>query len=302
MHAGHLLEATDCAIESYNASNTKIDSPVAQAFTLKGLYLAHIGFPGRAINLLRQSLWLRPDDRYTAEGMALALEDKYAPLPKRVEPGRIIIGLGSGRSGSSSITNLLNSQKDSHIAHEAPPRMGWSQDHNRLAVHMRRFNILRQYHGFVGDVSHWWLPYAEQMLEQDVNICFVAMQRNKEATVNSYLKIKGYQGNNKSGAINHWIEHDGTFFEKNIWDEAYPKFDVDNLPDALSMYWDTYYEECTDLQQRYPDRFRIFETERLEDSSYQLDILKFCGFENPVLEKEVRLNAAGSVEDGAKLV
>lgn len=301
LEEGRLLNAADVAMTLNKESNGEIVDPVAESFSIKGFYLAIRGKPKSAVNCFRQALWVDPANRYAADGLAMALEDRFHFLEETPVKGRIIIGMGTGRSGSASLTRLLRKQKDSSFAHEYPPRMGWDKQPQRLDTHFRRFNILRRYNAFVGDVSHWWLPHVEEVLELHEDVRFVAMQRNKEKTIESFLSIKWFKGVDAPGAVNHWVDHDGTFFKENAWDDAYPKYDVSDLPTALGMYWEDYYGTCEELQKKYPDTFRIFRTEELGDRKYQSRILQFCGFDGGVTIPNLQLNKSGSIDDGAEM-
>ena len=61
------------------------------------------------------------------------------------------------------------------------------------------------------------------------------MQRDKEQTVSSFLKIKGY---GIKGSLNHWTDHDGKYWRKNIWDKTYPKYATNSIKIAIEKYWD----------------------------------------------------------------
>ncbi len=298
---GHVLKAAEVAMTLHKESKAEIDHPVAESLSIKGFYLAILGKPKGAINCFRQALWVDPTNRYAADGLSMALEDLHRSLEEMPAKGRIVIGMGTGRSGSASLTRILRKQKSSCFAHEYPPRMGWVKQPQRLEMHFRRFGILRRYNAFVGDVAHWWLPHVENILELHDDVRFVAMQRDKEMTIQSFLNIKWFKGLDVPGAVNHWVDHDGTFFAENAWDDAYPKYDASDLPTALGMYWDEYYATCEELQKRHPESFKIFMTEDLGDQKYQSRILQFCGFDGGVTVPNLHLNKSGSIDDGAEM-
>ena len=165
--------------------------------------------------------------------------------------------------------------------------MPWKIDPLRWNYHKRRFDILLNYYGFVADVSHWWLPYFDLIKESYEDVRVVALKRDQRATVQSFLKIKTIDDGRM---INHWIDHDGSFWIKNAWDSSYPKYNVQSIEEALKLYWERYYKTVDALIARYPSSVRIFPTEGLSNPAVQLDILSFCGFDNPKTIEELHLN------------
>jgi len=139
--------------------------------------------------------------------------------PRRPEPGKLIIGLGTGRNGSTSLAALLDQSEDAYITHELPPILYWSPTDAQLAFHLRRFRVLADFYAHVGDVSHWWLTCVDAIREAFPDVSFVGVRRDVDETLRSFERIKG-EGR---GAINHWQRHDGSYWSRNIWDPCYPK-------------------------------------------------------------------------------
>ena len=184
-------------------------------------------------------------------------------------------------------------QEGCYCSHEHPPRLSWKGGSSRLAFHKRRFDILRGGFKFVGDVSHWWLPYLDTLLDSDNDVRVVVMKRDRDATVDSFMKIKGGPG---KGAINHWIDHDGSFWARNIWDECYPSYDTSDMKGAIERYWDDYYGTVDSLIHRFPTSIRVFLTEQLGDPEIQAELLSFSGFMNPCLKTDLYLNKGDALD------
>jgi len=216
---------------------------------------------------------------------------------KKNSQGRLILGMGTGRSGSTSLTLLFKNQENTFSAHETPPQLPWNCEKERIDFHKKRINLLAHEHSFVADTSHWWLPYFEELVKEYPDLKAVVLKRDKPAVIKSFLKIKG---NGVKGSINHWINHDGSYYAKNMWDECYPKYDVKTTRDALGKYWDEYYETAEKLAKRFPENIQIFSIEDLNDEKGQVAILKFCGFKNPITSQDLHLNK-GTVSDGEHL-
>ncbi len=160
-----------------------------------------------------------------------------------------------------------------------------------------RFELLGELFDFVADVSHWWLPRIEDVKSRFPNFKAVILKRRKEDTVESFLRIKG---NDAKGAINHWVEHSGKYWQKNDWDPCYPSYPLNNSRVALEAYWDEYYEVSHRLSEKHHENVRVFEIEVLATEEGQREILDFCGFTNPVILDNVHANK-GTFVDGIRL-
>lgn len=225
----------------------------------------------------------------------------------------IIIGLGTGRCGTLSLANLINSQANSVCFHEINPAcMSWSGSygavfsmlqnfqsildsgpHDRLAVdltaphnitalqrlrHLEAINTL-------GEISFYYLPYVEQIVNDFPTVKFPCLRRAREATVKSYEQKMvvpwkrglGHFLRKRPALRNHFVSHDGNQWARDVmWDKCYPKFNSDTLEDALEQYWDYYYKEASRLARKYP-QVRIFEMEDLNQRQTQAELLEFCG-------------------------
>ena len=135
--------------------------------------------------------------------------------------GRLILGMGTGRSGSTSLTWLLQAQIGTYCSHEHPPILPWAAEVEPVLFHLRRFELMLQLFDWVADVSHWWLPLIPRIVESSPGVRIVVLKRDKAETVDSFLRMKG---GDRRGAINHWTSHDGTIWARNAWDPCYPKF------------------------------------------------------------------------------
>ena len=102
------------------------------------------------------------------------------------------------------------------------------------------------------------------------------MQRDKQETVSSFLKIKG-DGISEPLII-------GLFMMENIGDTIfgmtlYPKYKTNSLKHAIEKYWDQYYFISESLEKKFPKNFRIFNIQNFSSEKGQLEILQFCKFQ-----------------------
>lgn len=181
----------------------------------------------------------------------------------------IVIGLGSGRCGTHSLAYLLNVQQDAEVTHERFEfNLCWTGADEQVEEFLE-FCHRGTEQQLVGDVASSYLPYVEMILTRDPSVKFICLQRDRDATVSSFLQ--------KTGVSNHWKAHRGWFWKCDPWDTCFPKYNTFSKKQSLRLYWDDYYEIAGELQRRYPDNFRVFPTEALNSASGQRDILGFIG-------------------------
>ncbi|MFN3233295.1 MAG: sulfotransferase [Alphaproteobacteria bacterium] len=234
----------------------------------------------------------------------------------------IILGLGTGRSGTASLAKLLNAQADALCFHEMNPTVvrfagtprpilntinefqaildgGAPSD---LTVDLGRGVAARAYDQLcgmktvrlIGDIAFYYLTYVETIAEANPNVRFLCLKRDRDETVASWLRktsIERWPSKRLADrlatiitrepyyeATNPWMEHDGSEWAIDpIWDKCFPKFPGPTREKAAGQYWDFYYEEAEALLARLPGRFRIIETETLNDQAIQRELLAFCG-------------------------
>jgi hypothetical protein len=175
-------------------------------------------------------------------------------------------------------------------------------DPSMLTADLSRKVVLKNYEklcrmsrvSLIGDIAFYYLSYVEMIAEMNPNVRFVCLKRDKEETVQSWIRKAGIDrwlskrmGDRIASAIvrtpyhtsrNFWMEHDGTVWQLDpVWDKCFPKFKSDTIEDAISQYWDYYYEESEKLVKKLPNVFRIFATETLEQPESQADIPSYCG-------------------------
>lgn len=128
----------------------------------------------------------------------------------------IVIGLGTGRSGTASLAKLLNAQKDALCFHEMNPSCvrfyGTPRpiltsiddfqailnggDPSLLTVDLGRGVAAKAYDELctmqhvriIGDIAFYYLSYVEAIAERNPNVRFICLKRDKAATVKSWLR------------------------------------------------------------------------------------------------------------------
>lgn len=226
-------------------------------------------------------------------GLRNCLLSLIKPGPK-VTKEKLLIGLGTGRCGSTSLTGMLNTLKGSYFSHEHPSIIPWQNGEEQVDWHITRMKLLNQFYPLVGDVAHWWLPYVERIIQEHKNIYFLVLRRDKLQTIKSFETIKG--------RINHWTDHDGIKFQNNFWDPCYPKYGRNlMIASALDLYWEEYYDTCLNLIKNYPDRIKIVETAWLNEPEKIKHLLQ--EFEIDVPDQWLTMTKnVGTTNDGSNFI
>ena len=182
---------------------------------------------------------------------------------------RLVIGLGTGRCGTVSLSRLLNAQPDAQVRHELRPYLPWAVDEALLA---RKLDILRRLpgSGLVGEVGFFYLPYVIRILAAWPGARILALRRAERETVASFMV--------KTRGKNHWADHDGSQWRHDAdWDPCFPIFETGTKEQALHRYWRSYYAEVERLCVEYPSSVRLFDVEDLNKQQGVRSILDFVG-------------------------
>lgn len=160
----------------------------------------------------------------------------------------IVIGLGSGRSGTASLAHLLNSQKNAICFHEMNPSCvrfyGTPKpvlntideyqailddgEPSMLTVDLGREVAAQTYEqlvqrdkvSLIGDIAFYYLSYVDQIVERNGNVRFICLKRDKAATVNSWIKkseISRWPSKRIADRLASWITREPYYDSRNYW-------------------------------------------------------------------------------------
>jgi hypothetical protein len=219
---------------------------------------------------------------------------------RRTVPGQVVLGLGPGRSGSTSLAALLATVKNSRCTHENPPLIFWTPDDVQVQFHIRRFKFLAEYFSLVADVSHWWLNALDGFFEQFPDIKVVGMLRDVDECAKSFMIIKRFGW----GSWNHWVPYGNGIWASHSWDPTYPTYAVPDKsskkPDSakyelIARYVREYNAQLASLAARLPKQIMLVRTKDLSDPAIQIRIFDFAGVSGRVSKSKLNVH---SVTDG----
>jgi hypothetical protein len=258
-----------------------------------------LGSVERARHILRHMEHSFPTTRLRSAYMR-NLDALLGSQPKRKSPGQLVLGLGTGRCGSTMLAHLFASAEGSLVTHENPPLIFWKPEEDQIQFHLERFARLLQYHALVGDVAHWWINVIDRILLKFPDIKLIGAIRDVEECAMSFMRIKGYG----SRSLNHWVPYGTGKWLTHHWDPTYPSYKVpSNIGLSLDyfkynlvrQYISNYNNHLRTLAERLPGQILLVRTEHLSDPTVQLSIFEFLGTAGRL--SRARLNVRG-ISDG----
>jgi hypothetical protein len=190
---------------------------------------------------------------------------------------QLVLGLGAGQCGLELFADILGRQPYTRVNCQQPPLMPWDRVEGAPGIRDRLTRLLAtSRERFVGDVASFYLPYVEQAVAFDPTIRMVCLKRPADEIVAGFLAALN---RNPRTPIDHWAQHPQPPFEHHLlWSRTFPKYDVADREAGIRRYWADYYAIADELGRRFPEQFRVIDTERLTTEDGVRDVLSFCGF------------------------
>ena len=198
-------------------------------------------------------------------------EDAPAPV--------YLLGLGTGRCGTKSLSRLFNAQPGVRATHEARPLQPWSPSEAHEAPIDRAARLVaempRDKRIYV-DVALYLLPYAGLLLKHFSTAKAIVLERDRDEVVLSYQRSMAVYKKRRGLKANHWSK-DRSGLNDVKFDPCYPKFPTTDLAEGIGLYWDEYHRRIGELRRRFPNRVRVWRTEDLNDPDQVIQMLTFAG-------------------------
>lgn len=186
-----------------------------------------------------------------------------------------IVGLGTGRCGTTSLATLIARQPGWDCVHERKPFLSWDVlDSLPSDVHFEHESRRK------ADVGFYYLPHVHWLLETYDGMQFVCLRRDRQQTIDSFCRVRPTGTN--------WFS--SSPLKPDRWDRAFPNYDGLPFAEAVGAYWDMYYDVAGEYARQWPERFHIFHTEDLNDPAEVERLLRFAGVEDPNVVTHLHAN------------
>jgi hypothetical protein len=214
----------------------------------------------------------------------------------------VVLGLGTGRSASTTLAAMLSTLPGSCVTHENPPLIFWNSKSEQVSFHIERLELLSKYFASVGDVAHWWINVVDAVIDRIPRLKIVGSIREVDECAKSFMRIKGYGPK----STNHWVKYGIGPWPSHPWDPTYPSYDTPHLTkrnidqvkyELICRYIREYNERLQTLACRSPHQVKLVSTWQLNDFGVQDQIFRFLGSRGPSVA--IKLNVH-SVADGTK--
>lgn len=199
---------------------------------------------------------------------------------------QMIFGMGTGRCGTVSLSELFNKQPKICSTHEGQ-FLPW--EHDLVAFYQ---GLLKEI--FIADkpivapVAFYWIKYLSDIFRDVRDPKVVCLKRRREEVIESFAGM--YQDRN------YWSDPEGDKFTGRNpgigpLGEMFPSYNL-SKEEALGTYWDTYYAIAEAWVERFPERMIIVDTYSMfNDGDYQKAALEFLGIKKPVIDLSIKKNA-----------
>lgn len=196
----------------------------------------------------------------------------------------LVLGVGTGRCGTHSLSKLLSLQKSTKSTHERyGPKVRWNAPSNLWPYRLWE-DTKRPEEKIVCDIAFYWTAHIETFLEwadkENRELRIIAMKRDKKKVVDSYDVAK-------AEGVDHWSFHgyqDEVVDHK--WDLGYPCYETDNRREGCALFWEEVYNIIESFED---DRIKTFRTNDLNTEEGVRAILGHIGYEEPNIKTEIRL-------------
>ena len=184
---------------------------------------------------------------------------------------KLIVGLGTGRCGTWSLTKFFQKQENFSSTHEAY-FLPWRHDCLRCySVIVQLFQNQTEY---ISDVGFYWIKYVEDAISILPDTKFICLKRERSSVVESFDHNTPY--------TNYWTDIASVHWDWKMWEIShlnamFPSYDLPKR-EAIGKYWDEYYTMASAYEKTHPNNFKIFDVNNLNTKDGQNSILDFVGF------------------------
>jgi hypothetical protein len=205
---------------------------------------------------------------------------------KLSQPGNVILGLGTGRCGSTTLSAAFGGVPDACATHENPPHIFWEPAEEQVCFHLDRMRMLADYFPLVFDAAHWWLNACPRVLTEFPRSKLIGLVRETETCVQSWLKFQGRGW----GSKNNWAPPENGVWRTVQWDPTFPAYpmpaDIRRDTDdeeykskkmMITRYVTEYNRSLGEMAVAQPKRVMLIRTEALNEPITATRLRAFVG-------------------------
>lgn len=198
-----------------------------------------------------------------------------------------IITFGTGRCGTKSMAHILNSCKNTDVAHEwisfwkrkriSKFLLPWKFDFDSINERIEYLKSLDS--EFVGDVGFYYLNYISYLDKNLYPLKLIYLYRDKKEHLQSQFRVTAKC--KTRGECCHWLPHNHSEFIKNNYcksgyDNSLPQFpDAKDKADSINKYWDYYMKRAEELKKDYSHMLFFLETKNINNKEYRKKLFDF---------------------------
>ncbi len=224
---------------------------------------------------------------------------------KRSQTGDVVLGIGAGRCGSTTLSAAFGGLPDACATHENPPHIFWEPVEEQVRFHIDRLRLLADYFPVVFDAAHWWLNTCPRIFIEFSRSKLIGLVRETEPCVQSFLKFQG----RGFGSMNNWAPPENGVWKPSLWDPTYPKYALPagiapNTDEAYTLktmmitrYITEYNQSLSAMAAAQPQRVMLIRTEALNDPVTTTRLRNFVGLDVTMPAKSLNV---GNDDEGAQ--
>ena len=183
----------------------------------------------------------------------------------------IVIGCGPGRSGTLTLSEILDRCHDFECSHESRPLLPWRFNED---IHREKLGQLTA-GGNRGDVHSGYLQYLSRFIHDVPDLRIVSTRRSPIEVARSFEAcIDTSMVPNR----NHWYKDNFVGWVSDpTYDPIYPSYDIPSRFEAIVAYVNEYDATIDRLALLHPNRILVVRTAELGEESCQRVIFDFIG-------------------------
>lgn len=193
---------------------------------------------------------------------------------------KVIIGLSPGRTGSKSIAHILTNQNRSSANHEHPPKLPYVKDLKLFHENVRAVSDKHKDSKYLCFNGFFYTWYIDDFVELFPDVKIYVLSRDIDKTIQShYTKVtKRVEGHLMYK--NYWNDRDRGRC-KSDWEPCFPNTGKGlELKEGITKYVYNYWNYIGNYLDKYPDKMRVFNIEKLNDTRNMLNFLRYVGIED----------------------